>query len=82
MVAVLASVPVAVGAIVAVMVYVAVAPTARSMVSLIEPVPEAVQVAPAVATHVHVAPVKGAGSVSLISAPTTAEGPLLKAMTV
>jgi hypothetical protein len=66
----------------AVMAYVAVAPTARLMVSLIEPEPLAVQVAPALAAQVHVAPVKAAGRLSATSAPTTPDGPLLDATTV
>jgi hypothetical protein len=61
---------------------VAVAPTAKLMVSLIEPEPLAAQVAPAVATQVQVAPVRAAGNVSVISAPSTADGPLLEATTV
>ena len=58
------------------------APTAKLMVSLIEPDPLAAHVAPTVATQLHVAPVRAAGSVSLISAPTTADGPLFDATTV
>jgi hypothetical protein len=82
MVAVLASEPVVDEEMVAVIVYVAVAPTAKLMVSLMEPEPLATQVAPAVATQVQVALVKDAGTTSATTAPTTADGPLLEAMTV
>ena len=58
------------------------APEARLMVSLIEPEPLRAQVAPAEATQVQVAAVKAAGNVSVISAPTTADGPLLVATMV
>ena len=82
MVAELINEPVAEASTVAFNVYVAVAPTARLMVSLMEPVPLAVHVAPAVATHVQVAPVKAAGSESATTAPVTADGPLLDATIV
>jgi hypothetical protein len=81
-VAVLASEPVANEATVAVRVYVAVAPTARLMVSVMLPVPDAAHVAPAVATQDQVAELNEAGNVSAISAPTTAEGPLFEATMV
>ena len=57
-------------------------PESRSIVSLIDPVPEAAQVEPVDATHVHVALLNDAGSVSVIVAPVTFEGPLLAATIV
>ena len=49
---------------------------------MIEPVPVAAQVEPVDATHVQVAPVNDAGSVSVIVAPVTSDGPLLVATIV
>ena len=82
MVAVFAKVPVAEALTVAVSVYVAVAPSGRLMVSLMFPVPDAAQVAPAVATQVHAAAVSDAGSVSVMVAPTTFDGPAFVATMV
>ena len=63
--AVLESVPVNVDARVAVIVYVAEAPTARLAVVLSEPLPLAVQLDPADAVHVHVATLSPAGRASV-----------------
>jgi hypothetical protein len=52
------------------------------MVSLMEPVPDAAQVEPDDATQVHVAPLNEAGSVSVIVAPVTVDGPLFVATIV
>lgn len=81
-VAVLASDPVALADRVAVRVYVAVLPTPRSTLSLMEPVPLGVHEAPEVATHVQVAPVKPEGKASATVAFDTAEGPAFDAMIV
>jgi hypothetical protein len=78
----LANEPVAVDEIAAVSVYVAVPPTRRLTVSLIEPAPEAAHVEPAEATQVHVAPVSVAGKVSVTVAPVTVDGPLFVATIV
>ena len=81
-VAVLAIEPVAEGRTVAVKVYVADDPAAKSMVSLIEPEPPDEQLAPADGEHVHDAPVNPAGSVSTTVAPVTLEGPAFDAVMV
>ena len=75
MVAVFTKEPVAEAEIVATTVYVAVAPTAKLMVSLRDPEPEEPHVAPAVAAQVQVAPVREAGSESATTAPVATEGP-------
>lgn len=70
------NVPVADAETVAVNVYVAVPLDNKLAVVLIEPVPDvAPHAEPDEATHVHVAAVSVAGSVSVIVAPVTAEGP-------
>lgn len=74
--------PVALGETLAVTVYVAVEPTAMVTVSLMSPVPLAAHDAPAVATHVHEAPVSVLGTLSVIDAPTTFDGPLFEATMV
>ena len=81
-VAVFAREPVAEASTVAERVYVAVDPTARLMVSLIEPEPDAAHVAPAVAVQVQVAEVKEDDNVSATTTPTAAEGPTLEATIV
>lgn len=81
-VAVFVNEPVAVDEMVPVKVYVAVAPTAKLIVSLMEPEPDAAHVAPAVAVQIQVAPVNEAGSVSATTTPTAAEGPKLEATIV
>ena len=60
----------------------AVPPASRLMVSVMLALPVAVQVEPLDATQVHVAPLNGAGSVSVIVAPVTLDGPLLVATIV
>ena len=60
----------------------AVPPDSRLMVSLIEPVPDGAQVEPADAVHVHVALLNDAGSVSVMVAPVTFEGPAFVATMV
>ena len=81
-VAVFDKMPDALGEMFAVIVYVAVDPTARLTVSLMLPVPVAAHEAPAVATHVQVAPDNDPGRASATVAPTTFEGPALEATIV
>ena len=82
-VAVLTSEPVAVASTVAVMVYVADAPTGRLTVVARSPVPfGSPQTAPDVAAQLQVAPVSAAGSVSATTASVTADGPALATPTV
>ena len=82
-VAVLASVPVADAATLAVSVNVAVPAGARLTVALMLPEPLAGQVEPVpAATHVHVAPLNAAGNVSVTVAPVTNDGPPLVATIV
>ena len=76
--AVLATVPVAPGAIVAVRVNVAVPDTGNDTVVLMFPVPAALpQAPPALLTHVQLAPTSVPGKVSVTVAPVTADGPAL-----
>ena len=78
----LVSEPVLLEAIASVTVKVAVAPTGRLTVELIEPLPEAVHDPPPVVAHVHVIDVTPAGIASVTEAPTTADGPALLTTTV
>lgn len=81
-VAVLAKVPVAVDAIVAVRVIVAVPLGSRSTVVAMFPDPDAGQDEPAEAEHVHVAPERVAGSVSAMAVAIAADGPAFEATIV
>jgi hypothetical protein len=81
-VAVLASEPVAVDAMVAVRVNVAVPLGNKSTVALMLPLPDAGHVEPAEAEHVHVAPDSAAGTVSVTVEPIAADGPALDATIV
>ena len=83
MVAVLLNEPVAPEAMLAVSEYVAVPPDNRFAVVLIEPEPEAApQLEPPDATHVHVALLNDAGSVSVMVASVTDDGPAFVATIV
>src|SRR5690606_22347639 len=81
-VAVLLSVPVADGSMVASTVYVTLPPAGRFTVSVMLPLPLAVHVPPSTPTHVHVAPVRLAGKVSVTDAPSTLLGPAFDAVMV
>ena len=74
-VAVLASDPVALAAIVPLAVKVALPPPSRSTVVLISPAPLAAHAEPALAAQVQVTPVSVAGNASATVAPVTALGP-------
>jgi hypothetical protein len=80
--AVLVNVPVALAAITPVTVKVAVAPTGRSTLVLIDPLPEAAQVPPPAPAHVQVIEVMPAGIESVTAAPLTLDGPTLVTVTV
>ena len=82
MLAVFASEPVAVDAMVAVRVNVAVPLGNRSTVALMLPLPDAGHVDPAVAVHVQVEPERLAGSESVTVVPIAADGPALDATIV
>ena len=81
-VAVFASVPVGVEAMVAVRVKVAVPLGSRSTVVLMLPEPDAGHVEPPEAVHVQVAPERLAGSVSVMVVATAADGPAFEATMV
>jgi hypothetical protein len=81
-VAVLESVPVAAGEMVAETVKVTDPPTGRLTVSLMLPEPEAVAVPPPAPTAVQVTPVRDAGKVSATVAPVALLGPALDAVIV
>ena len=81
-VAVLARLPVAVVAIVAVSVNVAAPPGASLTAALMLPLPDAGHVEPALAEHVHVPPERVAESASETVAPVTLDGPALEATIV
>jgi hypothetical protein len=81
-VAVLASVPVADGAIDPVTTNVTDAPTGRLTLELTLPLPPAGHVPPPAPEHVHVTPLKAAGIESATVAADTADGPALEATIV
>ena len=81
-VAVLVNEPVAAAEIGAVTVNVAVAPTGRVTVVLIEPLPAAAQVPPPAPAQVQLIEVTPVGMVSLTAAPATSDGPRLVTTTV
>ena len=80
--AVLLRVPVALAAITSVTVNVAVAPTGRLTVALIDPVPDAGHDAPALAVQLQVIEVTPVGIVSVTDAPSAVDGPVFVATIV